>query len=86
MDKVVRCPECNEEVKIGVELEALKNFNSIKSIHFPHIHLHGTPLHGLLCYLNSELQIRNMGVIKSIEISRDSETLTQFLRKWGNPY
>ncbi|UCC19891.1 MAG: hypothetical protein JSV62_01030 [Promethearchaeota archaeon] len=55
-------------------------------IYFPHIHLHGNPLHALICYMNSELKIRNMGVIKSIEISRDSETFAQLMKKWTNPY
>ncbi len=86
VDRVIKCPECKANVTIGIELEAIKRQNLLKSIHFPHIHLHGTPLHGLLCYLNSELQVRNIGVIKSIEISRDSETLSQFLGKWTNPY
>jgi len=55
-------------------------------MHLPHIHLHGNPLHALLCYTNSELEILNIGVIKSIEISRDSETFTQIMKKWTNPY
>ena len=83
---MVKCPECDKKVKIGVELEALEKQKNFKCIYFPHIHIHGNPLHGLLCYLNSELKVRNIGVIKSIEISRDSETLSQFLGKWMNPY
>ena len=85
-EKVVKCPECNRKITIGVELEALKRQQILKSVYYPHIHIHGNPLHGLLCYLNSELKVRNIGVIKSIEISRDSETLSQFLGKWMNPY
>lgn len=82
----MKCPECDKKVKIGVELEALEKQKNFKCIYFPHIHIYGNPLHGLLCYLNSELKVRNIGVIKSIEISRDSETLSQFLGKWMNPY
>jgi len=39
-----------------------------------------------LCYINSEIKLRNIGIIESIEISRDSNTLRQFLEKWTNPY
>ncbi|MFW9971414.1 MAG: hypothetical protein ACFFDF_14565 [Candidatus Odinarchaeota archaeon] len=55
-------------------------------IYFPHIHLHGEPLHAIICYINSELKMRNMGVIKSIEISRDSATFKELMKKWTNPY
>jgi len=82
--KSITCPLCNEKISIGVEDLILKSKNI--NIHLPHIHLHGNPLHALLCYINSELEIRNVGVIRSIEISRDSETFTQIMKKWTNPY
>ncbi|MFX1500796.1 MAG: hypothetical protein ACFFDH_07515 [Promethearchaeota archaeon] len=69
---------------IGIELD-IKD-TSKDSIYFPHIHLHGNPLHALICYFNSKLRLRNVGVIKSIEISRDSETFGQLMKKWTNPY
>ena len=80
----ITCPLCHKKFTIGVEDFILKNKN--KNMHLPHIHLHGNPLHALLCYTNSELEILNIGVIKSIEISRDSETFTQIMKKWTNPY
>jgi hypothetical protein len=86
VEKVVKCPECDKKITIGVELETLKRQQILKSVYFPHIHIHGDPLHGLICYLNSELKVRNIGIIKSIEISRDSGTLSQFLGKWMNPF
>lgn len=86
VDRVVRCPKCNKEVKIGVELKVFKNLNSLNNVYFPHIHLHGNPLHALLCYVNSEIKLRNIGIIESIEISRDSNTLKQLLEKWTNPF
>lgn len=82
--KSIICPFCNEKIIIGVENFILESKNS--DINFPHIHLHGNPLHAIICYLNSELEIRNIGIIKSIEISRDSETFTQLMKKWTNPY
>ena len=75
---------CQQNVELGIELNIIKEGN--KLIYFPHIHLHGDPLHALICYINSELNVRNVGVIKSIEISRDSETFSQLMKKWTNPY
>jgi hypothetical protein len=86
IDKLVKCPKCNKKVKIGIELNVIKNHNLLNNVYFPHIHLHGKPLHALLCYINSEIKLRNVAVIESIEISRDSTTLRQFLEKWTNPY
>lgn len=75
---------CQQSIELGVELNIIRKEDS--PIYFPHIHLHGDPLHALICYINSELKVRNVGVIKSIEISRDSETFRQFMKKWTNPY
>ncbi|MFW9880562.1 MAG: hypothetical protein ACFFG0_46430 [Candidatus Thorarchaeota archaeon] len=80
----VICPLCSEKLEIGVELKITQKIN--KEIYFPHIHLHGNPLHALICYMNSELKIRNIGVIKSIEILRDSNTFAQLMKKWTNPF
>ncbi|MFW9901417.1 MAG: hypothetical protein ACFFDY_09020 [Candidatus Thorarchaeota archaeon] len=78
------CPLCKKQIIVGVENCILENKRN--DIHLPHLHLHGDPLHAIICYLNSKLDIRNIGVIKSIEISRDSETFTQLMKKWTNPY
>ena len=83
VQKVI-CPLCKEELIIGVEVSVMKQFNS--SIQIPHIHLHGDPLHAVICYVNSGLKLANIGVIKSIEISRDAKTFSQLMKKWTNPY
>jgi len=75
---------CKQKIELGIELK-MKDYVK-KSIYFPHIYLHGNPLHALLCYINSELKVRNVGVIKSIEISRDSATFSEIMKKWTNPY
>ena len=80
----VTCPMCQQVIYLGVEVNILSQVSA--SIYFPHIHLHGDPLHALICYINSELKLRNIGVIKNIEISRDSQTFAQLMRKWTNPY
>ena len=80
------CPFCNENIEIGVEIDTLKKINEAQYFPYPHIHLHGNPLHAMLCYIDKDLKIRSVGVIKSIEISRDSETFSQIMKKWSNPY
>jgi hypothetical protein len=82
--KSIVCPLCKKTIQIGIENSIIKGNRD--DVHLPHLHLHGNPLHALICYLNSRLDIRNIGVIKSIEISRDSETFTQLMKKWTNPY
>lgn len=80
----VTCPMCKQVIYLGIEVNILTQVSS--SIYFPHIHLHGDPIHALICYINSERKLRNIGVIKSIEISRDSQTFAQLMKKWTNPY
>ncbi|MFX1309174.1 MAG: hypothetical protein ACFE8C_05690 [Promethearchaeota archaeon] len=75
---------CNKKINLGIEFHISNKLN--RDIYFPHIHLHGDPLHALICYLNSELKVRNLGVVKSIEISRDSQTFRELMKKWTNPY
>lgn len=84
--KLISCPECNKEFEIGIEHSSLHHFQHKMSVYYPHIHLHGSPLHALICYLNPELSIRNISVINSIEISRDSETFKQIINKWTNAF
>jgi hypothetical protein len=80
------CPSCKEKIEIGIEAETLNKLLKKDHFPYPHIHLHGYPLHAMLCYIDKNLTIRNVGAIKSIEISRDSETFSQIVRKWSNPY
>ncbi|MFX1572788.1 MAG: hypothetical protein ACFFB0_08565 [Promethearchaeota archaeon] len=84
--KPILCPLCQEKIEIGVENSVVKDISLSNLVYFPHIHIHGNPLHALICYLNSKLETRNIGIIKSIEISRDSDTLKQVMNKWTNPY
>lgn len=82
--KKIICPFCKEEVTLKIQMMVLKNF--ISSFYSPHIHLHGNPLHALVCYINKDLQVKNLGIIRNIEMSKDSETLTQLIQKWSNPH
>ena len=71
-----KCPLCNEKIEVGIEIDTLINLNEKNSFPYPHIHIHGNPLHAMLCYIDKNLTIRSKGVIKSIEISRDSTTFS----------
>ena len=81
-----RCPECGESIEIGVELDTLKQLEERSYYPYPHIHLHGNPIHAMLCYIDAQKCVRNVSVIKSIELSRDSETFSQMVKKWSNPF
>lgn len=80
------CPLCKEKIEIGVEKETLERLYIADKFPYPHVHIHGDPLHAMLCYIDKDMVIRSTGTIKSIEISRDSETLNLLLKKWSNPY
>ena len=86
VDRFHQCPVCGKKIELGVELDVLIKANEEQYFPYPHLHLHGNPLHAMLCYIDKDLKIRNIGKIKSIEISRDSETFSQIMKKWSNPY
>ena len=78
------CPLCGEKFEIGIENKTLIQLKERDYFPYPHIHLHGNPLHAMLCYIDANLCIRNVSVIRSIEVSRDSDTLSQIMKKWSN--
>jgi len=80
------CPLCGEKFEIGIEYKTLKELSECEKFPYGHLHLHGNPLHAMLCYIDKDLIVRSIGVVKSIEISRDSDTFKQFMMKWANPY
>lgn len=80
----VKCPVCHENIKLGVEAEILEKIHKKGIFPYPHLHLHGQPLHAMLVYIDKQHHIRNTGAIHSMEISRDANTLQQIMRKWSN--
>ena len=80
------CPLCKGEFEIGIESHTLKELSKYGKFPYPHIHLHGNPLHAMLCYIDKDLNVRGVGVINSIEISRNYDTFKQLMMKWSNPY
>ena len=78
------CPLCNKRLDVGIELSTLKKLHSDILFPYPHLILHDD--HALICYIDKNLSIRGIEAIKSIEISRDSETFANIMRRWSNPY
>ncbi len=78
----VKCPECGEMLRPGVEAGDVA-----KATHFPyrHIMLHGTPLHAVIVYVDANFMIRAVESAHSIEVARGQATLGEILRKWANP-
>jgi len=81
-----RCPICNKKVKIGIEKSTLEVLEQEEMFPYPHLHIHGNPLHGVLFYIDGDLRVRSCSAIKSLEFSRDSKTFQELLKKWSNPY
>lgn len=81
-----RCPICNERIKIGIEKNTLEMLEQGEMVPYPHLHIHGTPLHGVLFYIDRDLRVRSCSAINSVEFSRDSNTFQELLKKWSNPY
>ncbi len=80
------CPLCGEKIEVGFEKGILSKVAEDGNYPFPHVHLHGSPLHAMICYVDRHSVVRAVGGIRSIEISRDSKTFQQFMAKWSNPY
>jgi len=83
---VHKCPICKQKIEIGVELTMIKKLSNKEKGIYSHLILHGKPLHGLICYIDSHFSVRGFMPIESIEISRDSDTFQELMKKWANPY
>ena len=80
------CPCCKEKVEIGIEVNTFIDLNNGNLFPYPHIYLHGKPLHAMVCYIDKQFKVRAVKVVKSIEISRDGDTFAELMKKWTNPY
>ncbi len=78
-----KCPVCNKQIQFGVELGFLRK---IKRYPYPHVILHGNPIHVLIAYIDADFKIRGIETAESIEIQRNSETFSQIIKKWSNPF
>ncbi|MEJ2250903.1 MAG: hypothetical protein P8Y70_18185 [Candidatus Lokiarchaeota archaeon] len=83
---VHRCPICGEAFRISIEREEYLNLIDEACYPYPHLHLHGNPLHAMICYIDSHLTVRSIECVKSVEIFRNSMTFTEIAKKWANPF
>lgn len=81
-----KCPICNKKIKIGIEKSILEVLEDEESYPYPHLHIHGDPLHAVIFYIDRDLRVRSTSAIRSLEFSRDSHTFQELLKKWSNPY
>lgn len=79
------CPICGKMIEFGVELDALKKAKEKSYYPYPHLHLHGNPLHAVLCYIDKEHKVRGVSGVNSLQIARDADTFGQIMKKWSNP-
>ena len=81
--KLVVCPLCKKNIEIYVGSEDFKHARENHIFALQHIHLHGSPLHALVCFVDHHSCVRAIDVIQSVEISRDSDTFHEMLKKWS---
>ncbi len=62
------CPYCGQKFKIEIDKEKIGFKEKSGSGMYYHLYLHGNPKHGILCFLDANLTIRSLQVIKSLEI------------------
>ncbi len=79
----VKCPVCGETIKIGVEDKYEPEGGRYP---FPHIVLHGNPLHALVAYIDKHGNVRGVEASGSVEIKQGQAVLSDLLAKWSNPF
>ena len=77
------CPICHEQISFNVEQ---KYFENATHYPFPHVHLHGNPLHVLIAYIDKDHNVRGVDNATSVQLHRDSTTFNQLLQKWSDPF
>ncbi|MFX1276689.1 MAG: hypothetical protein ACFFBP_09645 [Promethearchaeota archaeon] len=80
------CPICHKKIEVDIDLFMMEKILENKSGVYPHLVLHGNPLHGMIIYIDKHMNIRSVSSIESMEISKDSETCQQLLEKCPEPY
>jgi hypothetical protein len=77
------CPICHEHISFSVEQRYFENANHFP---FPHVHLHGNPMHAIIVYIDKNHQVRGFESVNSVQVHRDSTTFNQLLQKWSDPF
>jgi hypothetical protein len=65
-----KCPACNETINISVNSKLLSKIEKENKFPYTHLHIHGEPLHAMLCYIDSDLRVRSIKIIESLEIQK----------------
>lgn len=63
-----KCPLCKKNFTISVKSGLLKQIKKEMRFPYAHLHVHGNPLHAMLCYIDNDLRVRSIKIIKSIDI------------------
>ncbi|MHA1734011.1 MAG: hypothetical protein ACTSU5_18880 [Promethearchaeota archaeon] len=78
-----KCPVCGEAFSLGVEAGFLA---TVDRFPFPHVLLHGSPLHALVAYVDQNGDVRGVESTRSVEVLGDGPTFQELLAKWSNPF
>ncbi len=78
-----RCPICGESLSVAVELSTIQ-----KATHFPypHVLIHGNPLHALIVYLDADFQARDEQGCEAVNLNLIAPSFNECLLKWSNPF
>ena len=81
------CPFCQKEIRLNGNRNGNGNGNQNKNGNgnglMAILNIHGEPIHALILYVDSHMNVRSHSVIENIEVSRDSDTLKQLLNAWS---
>ncbi|MGV9141843.1 MAG: hypothetical protein ACOC1X_02785 [Promethearchaeota archaeon] len=65
-----KCPACAETINISISSKLLSQIEKENKFPYTHLHIHGEPLHAMLCYIDSDLRVRSIKIIESLEIQK----------------
>lgn len=78
-----KCPICNEKLNISIDPSYISN---IEHFPFAHVLIHGEPLHAIMLYIDSNFSVRGFECVESLQFSRNSNTFSQIVHQWSNPF
>ncbi|MBD3187372.1 hypothetical protein GF325_11125 [Candidatus Bathyarchaeota archaeon] len=74
-----RCAVCGREFKVHVSKSEMEN---AKAYPFPHIILHGNPIHAHIVYVDKHGSVRGGGSSTSLQIDKTSATFQELVKWW----
>ena len=82
--KFFKCAHCGSFIEIKIDYKLVEQSKEKGQFIIPHFHLHGNPLHGTLCHLDLNGDIRNIDIIENISVAKEPNILYQILDKLQN--